>query len=360
MDFKELRVLLCIKNNWSMKQAQVGYKVQNLLNDLVQNAKREDEVVSVSASLAESQTEFVMRRRRSLLGEDKVTVYLLGMEGTVAPLPLISQVLQWQSDNVKPFVYSHFPGDAALCKIMEKAAEGLPSLRRALNEPRVDKDQVCTLFTNHIGELDTAKGSYPSYYTEFMGLMLEDGFARELLHSNLFQDAAIEIREWGSPRQKKTFVAIWSLCPTATAKMLLRHCSYDDLLPYVVECFDPRSVGSMLEPSTYLTIRRRLEKMLLYSTGDINIIFATDSSNGAVAANASGAVDATFLSVRPFNNPLTLDTLSGIDVATFSSFHQLRGGGVSYPLLCAEAKESESRRMTPNKEIETRFGKGIV
>ncbi|RNE99730.1 hypothetical protein TraAM80_08018 [Trypanosoma rangeli] len=344
-----------------MKQAQVGYKVQNLLNDLVQNPKREDEIASVSTSLAESQTEFVMRRRRSLLGEDKVTVYLLGMEGTVAPLPLISQVLQWQSDNLRPFVYSHFPGDAAVRKIIEKAAEGLPALRKALDEPQVDKDQVCTLFTNHIiGELETTKGSYPSYYTEFMELMMEDGFERELLHSNLFQDAAIEIREWGSPRQKKTFVAIWSLCPTVTAKMLLYHCSYDDLLPYVVECFDPRSVGSMLEPSTYLTIRRRLEKMLSYSTGDINIIFATDSSNGAVAANASGAVDATFISVRPFNNPLTLDTLSGIDVATFSSFHQLRGGGVSYPLLCAEARESESRQMTPNKEKATMFQRGIV
>ncbi|RNF25986.1 uncharacterized protein Tco025E_01773 [Trypanosoma conorhini] len=336
-----------------MKQAVVGYKVQNLLNFLVENPQLKDEVIGISEPLAATQTEFVMRRRRSLQDEDAITVYLLGMEGTVAPLPLVSQVLQWQAENIKAFVHSHFPGDADLCGIIGRASQCLPPLRKALNATQVDKDEVLSLFIDHIDALESAKVPYPSYYSELLEMVLEDGFTSEVLHSKLFQDAAISIKEWGSPRQQQTFVAICSICPTATARMLLRYCSYDDLSPYVFDYFDQRSVGSMIEPHTYLTIRRRLEKSLSRISSEINVVFITDSSNGAVAANASGAADATFFSVRPFNKPVTLDTLFVLDAATISSFHQLRGGGVSYPLLCAEARECNSRRAASNEKRKT-------
>ncbi|EKF32678.1 hypothetical protein MOQ_003467 [Trypanosoma cruzi marinkellei] len=322
-----------------MKQSGVSYNVQQLLNSLVNDKKSADSVSNALDSLAVSQTKFVVRRLREGISGGALTIYLVGIEGAVVPLPLVPQNYQSRAGKIRDFVKWCFPDSLRLCGVMRKAAEHLPALREALDAPKIDRDRVCTLFTDHICEIEATKGVRPLYYTELMDVIMESSFERGIFRSYIFQDAAMAIKEWGARGQTRTRVAIWSLCPIGVTKALLRHSDYGDLTHYVVEYFDPSVVGSALELSTYMSIRRQLEKHFAPFVSDINIVFITSSSNGAVAANASNAMDATFLSMRPFNEPLTLDTLHGIDIATVSSFYQLRGGSVSYPLLCAEARE---------------------
>ncbi|RNF13103.1 hypothetical protein TcG_08878 [Trypanosoma cruzi] len=322
-----------------MRQSGISYKVQHLLDSLVHDKKSADSIPSASDSLAASQTEYVVKRLKEGISKEKLTLYLLGIEGAVVPLPLVPQNYQCQSGKIRSFVEWCFPESSRMYGVIKRTAENLPALREALNAPKIDKDRVCTLFTDHICEIEATKGVRPFYYTELMDLIMEKGFELGIWHSYIFQDAAMAIKEWGAQGQTRTRVAIWSICPVAVTKALLRHSDYGDLTHYVLEYFDPSVAGSAFELSTYMSIRRQLERRFAPFASDINILFVTSSSNGAVAANASNAIDATFLSMRPFNNPLTLDTLHGIDIATVSSFYQLRGGSVSYPLLCAEARE---------------------
>ncbi|KAH9578147.1 hypothetical protein LSM04_006171 [Trypanosoma melophagium] len=328
-----------------MKQAENALKIQSHLQFLLDSHNCDEEEDDPSAqSLSVLQTTTANRLMLKLAKRNRPTVFLLDTDGTTMPFSCVDRLFMEMEKDMTEFIHKNFPKNEKLYAIVEKATLICPELHEAFYAPNMDASRVCVIFTKHIHERMISGDGKPRYYAELEDLVMAEPTISHKVQGHIFHDAAVAIKEWGKNGQNQTFVALYGSRAAAAERVLFRNSIYGDLTPFIFAFFEPKNVGSKLDASSYNKIRSILQKTLPDTSRGFNIIYITDNSNEAVSAGISGSVNLTFLALRPLNKPLAQSTLYALDVATISSFDQLRGGSVSYSSLCAEANSSQRRR----------------
>lgn len=225
-------------------------------------------------------------------------VYLLDVEGTVAPLSLVT-------DQLFPYARAHFEmflkrnvGDAAVrADLMllaeESHAETAPGVRRIaeisrpedVETPRFRLDAMVYI----VWLMDRDRKS--TALKSLQGKIWKIGFERGELKGTLFADVPDAFVRW----TKTAKVAIYSSGSVEAQQLLFRHSSYGDLTPLIAGYFDTRT-GAKAESTSYTSIATEL------GVAPGQILFFSDAVRELDAARTGGC--ATRLVVREGNAPV--------------------------------------------------------
>ncbi|GET93690.1 hypothetical protein, conserved [Leishmania tarentolae] len=272
-----------------------------------------------------------------------LTVFLFDIEGTTTPLPFVQNVMIPLAEaRVEAYMAAHFPEDKEFVKILTQVVEPQSSpLTKAstarskgftdalaVSEARGWKDEeankatrteFCTFFHEEVG-----KGSEHAAVKAVQAAIWADVFAEGKVQSQVFPDVDTFFRFAGGPSMtEKTRIALYSSGNIAAQKLYMGHTPYGDLNPFITAYFDPMLVGTKLMPKSYMKIRTLLAEELDIPSDCMQIVFVTDNTSEASAADTSGAVECSVLCVRPLNKWITFDTMLSINVPYIMSFTQL-------------------------------------
>ncbi|CAJ1013097.1 hypothetical protein Q4I28_008410 [Leishmania naiffi] len=274
---------------------------------------------------------------------EPITVFLFDIEGTTTPLPFVRQTMIPLADaRVEAYMTTHFPSNPAFVDLLTAAAnpQSSPVAKRqttawkafsdalsaseardwedaAANE--VTRNEFCALFHDEV-----KKGSSHPTIKAVQAAIWAEVFAEGKLQSQVFPDVNAFFRYAGGPAMaEKTRIALYSTGSIAAQKLLMGHTPYGDLNPFITAYFDPILVGTKLMPKSYMKIRTLLAEQLDLSPEDMRIVFVTDNTSEASAAETSGAIQSSILCVRPLNDWITFDTMASINVPYIMSFTQL-------------------------------------
>ena len=225
-------------------------------------------------------------------------LYLLDVEGTVAPLTLTSDVLF-------PYARAYFPdflaqnyaeqsvrADLALLA-EENRAETAPdvppiatSCRRTANgEPGfVDGSLKYLLWLMDRDRKSTALKS-------LQGKIWKAGFESGELKGTLFDDVPPAFARWS----KQSRIAIYSSGSVEAQKLFFRYSNHGDLTPMISAYFDTRT-GLKIAAASYAAIAREMR----IAPGEV--LFFSDAVKELDAAGAAGC--GTRLVLRPGNEPV--------------------------------------------------------
>ena len=189
-------------------------------------------------------------------------VYLLDIEGTIAPLSLVSeQLFPYARRHLEKFLTEHADEagvrtDLALLEA-ENRAESDGSAPRIEAAGTVEEAQRYLLWLMDRDRKSTALKS-------LQGKIWKAGFESGELKGTLFADVPAALRRW-SLRGR---VAIYSSGSVEAQRLLFRWSSYGDLSGVISGYFDTRT-GSKRESASYREIARKLEvdpgEMLFFS-----------------------------------------------------------------------------------------------
>ena len=243
-------------------------------------------------------------------------VYLLDVEGTVAPLSLVT-------DQLFPYARAHFEmflkknaGNEAVRADLTLLAEenhaetapGVPRLAKVerpeeVETPRFRLDAMVYL----VWLMDRDRKS--TALKSLQGKIWKIGFERGELKGTLFADVPEAFARWA----KRSKVAIYSSGSVEAQQLLFRHSSYGDVTGLIAGYFDTRT-GAKSESASYAAIAEKLGV-----TPD-DVLFFSDAVRELDAARDSGC--ATRLVIREGNAPVddpnghqSLTTLASIECA---------------------------------------------
>ncbi|HEV2215657.1 MAG TPA: acireductone synthase [Terracidiphilus sp.] len=214
------------------------------------------------------------------------SLYLLDIEGTVAPLTLTADLLF-------PFARAHFPQF-----LHANAAEPLVRADLALlaEENRAEKDPDSPAFS-HPEDLRQAL-DYLSWLMDrdrkstalksLQGKIWKQGFESGDLQGIFFPDVPPALKRWSAAAK----VAIYSSGSVEAQQLLFRHSNFGDLTPHLSGYFDTRT-GPKAEPASYQTIANDMH------VEPSQLQFFSDAMRELDAARSAGC--ATRLVVRPGN-----------------------------------------------------------
>jgi enolase-phosphatase E1 len=225
-------------------------------------------------------------------------IYLLDVEGTVAPLSLVT-------DQLFPYARTHFElflkrsaGDESVradlmllaAENRAEAAEGIPRLPQVTRPEEVETlrfrlDAMVYL----VWLMDRDRKS--TALKALQGKIWKTGFERGALKGTLFADVPEAFTRWAATGK----VAIYSSGSVEAQQLLFRHSSYGDLTPLISGYFDTRT-GAKSERASYATIAAQLD------TPPAEVLFFSDAVRELDAAHAAGC--ATRLVVREGNAPV--------------------------------------------------------
>lgn len=254
------------------------------------------------------------------MSEARPKLYLLDVEGTVAPLTLTSEVLF-------PYARAHF--EAFLRQnIAEFEAKGdaleprdigegtvlwdLAMLRRENREerdpeaPQILPDSVAELGSRSDGGLLSMSPAFgiprilkyiywlmdrdrkSTALKSLQGKIWKEGFESGELEGTLFDDVPDAFRRWSAEAR----VAIYSSGSVEAQKLFFRHSTAGDLTPLITAYFDTRT-GPKAEPASYATIAAAMD------VAPHDVLFSSDSVRELDAARGAGC--GTRLVMRPGN-----------------------------------------------------------
>jgi enolase-phosphatase E1 len=224
-----------------------------------------------------------------------VRLYLLDIEGTVAPLTLTSEVLF-------PYARKHF--EEFLC---EHRAETDVQADLALlaEENCAESDSTCPRISGAPGpEFGTWESSALNFLLWLMdrdrkstalkslqGKIWKTGFESGELKGTLFDDVPAALERWS----KEAKVAIYSSGSVEAQRLLFSHTTAGDLTPLISGYFDTRT-GPKAESASYATIAEAM------GVEPNEILFFSDMVRELDAARTAGCQ--TRLAVRPGNGPV--------------------------------------------------------
>jgi 2,3-diketo-5-methylthio-1-phosphopentane phosphatase len=241
-------------------------------------------------------------------------VYLLDIEGTVAPLTLTTDVLfPYARAHVETFLKAnlldsersnHDPAamqegtlrwDLMMLKV-ENLDEHDPHAPR-LTSPGLDPlttsmspaKAIPRILAYIYWLMDHDRKS--TALKSLQGKVWKSGFESGELKGTLFQDVPDAFTRWSSTAA----VAIYSSGSVEAQKLLFRHSTYGDLTPRISAYFDTRS-GPKVEPGSYATIAGAM------NVAPEDLLFFSDAVRELDAARAAGCV--TRLVIRPGNPPV--------------------------------------------------------
>lgn len=292
-----------------------------------------------------TRSDLVVRRKPSS-SSTPVIVYLLDMEGTMTPLPFIQEILvPLACRHVEEFMLKNFPKDKDIVGVVKAASYSSPDLKTAFKhgqEVHFSNEEL----NKEIRQLfcDTAKkemlgGSKLPFVKALQAAIWAGTFASGESHLEVFSDVYDFLHFAGTAESPNTHVAIYSSATVRSQKTALSKTRYGDLNAFITAYFDPSIVGSKLMPNSYNKIQCFLCEQLNLNPNDLQILFVTDNTTEASAADASGAVDCSIFCVRPLNTWVTYDTLLAVSVPHISTLTQLirEDETVDYDHLAEEA-----------------------
>ena len=219
-------------------------------------------------------------------------VYLLDVEGTVAPIALVYEVMfPYARRHLGAFLTAHggepeVAADLALLRMENQADREVP-----------DSDAP---YIDGIADLAGAAGYLlwlmdqdrkSTALKAIQGRVWQAGFESGELKGELFPDVAAAIERWSGQGR----VAIYSSGSVAAQKLFFRYSSAGDLSGRITAYFDTR-VGAKREAASYLRIAEEL------GVAPGRILFFSDVVAELDAARVAGC--GTRLVVRPGNAPV--------------------------------------------------------
>lgn len=215
------------------------------------------------------------------------SVYLLDVEGTVAPLTLVSEQLF-------PYAKAHL---GEYLKQNLQRPEVQEDLRLLAAENRAEQREDCPTFGIEIRNELHAR-AYLVWLMEqdrkstalksLQGRIWKAGFESGELKGTLFDDVPRALERWAA----RARVAIYSSGSVEAQKLVFRYSNFGDLTPWIAGYFDTR-MGAKAEAASYAAIAREM------GVETREIVFCSDAVRELDAAQAAGCQ--TRLAVRPGN-----------------------------------------------------------
>lgn len=251
------------------------------------------------------------------MSDARPKLYLLDVEGTVAPLTLTTEVLfPYARAHFEPFLRQSVaefeikgddvePGDIGEGTVLwdlamlrrenradpdpeapqilpDSGAElGIMSMSPAHGIPRILK------YIYWLMDRDRKSTALKS----LQGKIWKAGFESGELKGTLFEDVPAAFRRWSAGAR----VAIYSSGSVEAQKLLFRHSIFGDLTPLIAGYFDTRT-GVKTSPASYTAIATAMDVM----PGEV--LFFSDAVKELDAARDAGCQ--TRLAVRPGNPPV--------------------------------------------------------
>jgi len=217
-------------------------------------------------------------------------VYLLDIEGTVAPVSLVSEQLF-------PYARAHVAGflkeNLSLPEVQDDLKLLAAENRAELSEDsptfgvEIRNELYARAYLLWLMEQDRKSTALKS----LQGKIWKAGFESGALKGTLFADVPATFARWA----KDGRVAIYSSGSVEAQQLLFRHSSYGDLTPLISGYFDTRT-GAKWESASYAAIAKELEVM------PRDVLFFSDVVRELDAAREAGC--ATRLVVRAGNAPV--------------------------------------------------------
>lgn len=284
-------------------------------------------------------------------GPGIVTVFLLDMDGTLSSMPFARSVVFPQMlSHIESYMMTHYPGDgrldacvkAACGKSAELAAAVAAARESSFSDPALTS-AARSLLCAHMTHATETQSVMP-YVKQFQGDVWSEYVEQQGDNANtkVFNDFVDFAKARGSRlAQSVSQLFIYSSGSVESQKTVLTHTQAGDLTPFVTGFIDLSKVGSKIIPSSYNKIRAHIAGVMGLSRDGFRIIFCTDSTTEASAADSSDAVDCSILFVRPGNAWINIDTFLAVSAPHIVSFAQLMGAPqpVDYDALVAEVTE---------------------
>jgi enolase-phosphatase E1 len=229
------------------------------------------------------------------MSEAHPKVYLLDVEGTVAPLSLTSEVLFPYARRRFALFLERQRNDESVREdlvLLEaenraEAGEGVPRLRAIVSPadtaaPRFRLDAM--MYLMWLMDRDRKSTALKS----LQGKIWKAGFESGELKGTLFDDVPEAFRCWSAEAR----VAIYSSGSVEAQKLFFRYSSHGDLSAMVSGYFDTRT-GPKMESASYAAIAKAMD------VAPEELLFFSDSVRELDAAREAGC--GTRLVVRPGN-----------------------------------------------------------
>lgn len=229
---------------------------------------------------------------------NKPRVYLLDVEGTVAPLSLVTEQLF-------PYARRHFDlflemsrGNAAVRADLALLAEenraetalGIPRLPRVEHPEEVETHRFrldAFVYLNWLMDRDRKSTALKS----LQGKIWKTGFERGELKGTLFADVPEAFARWA----KTAKVAIYSSGSVEAQQLLFHYSTYGDLTPLISGYLDTRT-GAKSESTSYAVIAAH------FGAAPGEVLFFSDAVRELDAARDAGC--GTRLVIREGNVPV--------------------------------------------------------
>ncbi|HEU5349956.1 MAG TPA: acireductone synthase [Terracidiphilus sp.] len=219
-------------------------------------------------------------------------LYLLDIEGTIAPLTLTAELLfPYARRHFSSFLRQHAgdgPVRADLALLAEENLSDADAGRPAFS--RADKEDSALAYLLWLMDRDRKSTALKS----LQGKLWKQGFESGALQGTLFPDVPPALERWAASAK----VAIYSSGSVQAQQLLFRYSNFGDLTPFLSGFFDTRT-GPKAEPASYADLAQAM------GVATPEALFFSDSVRELDAARLAGC--ATGLLVRPGNPPVEDD-----------------------------------------------------
>jgi len=227
-------------------------------------------------------------------------LYLLDVEGTVAPLTLTSEVLfPYARKHFESFLNASIHDPAVLKDLMELKRDNLAETDPRAPTLRLTGEIDIFFLSSEIGIplvlkyllwlMDRDRKS--TALKSLQGKIWKAGFESGELNGTVFPDVPPAFERWAANGK----VAIYSSGSVEAQKLFFRYSSHGDLSPLISGYFDTRT-GPKMEPASYAAIAAAM------SVDPVEAMFFSDVVRELDAARDAGFE--TRLVVRPGNPPV--------------------------------------------------------
>ncbi len=226
------------------------------------------------------------------LSDSSVRGILLDIEGTVAPIDFVYQVLF-------PFAREHLNAYLRANAASEELSRDLSLLREEHQKDLAEKlgppawaekpfdAQIESIQRYVFWLMDRDRKS--TGLKSLQGKIWEQGYLRGQLKAEIYSDVAPVLARW---KEKNTDVRIFSSGSVLAQKLLFAHTKYGDLTQFLGGFFDT-TVGPKLSAQSYHRIAEQFHRSAS------QILFVSDVTAELDAAKSAGMQ--TLLSIRPGN-----------------------------------------------------------
>jgi enolase-phosphatase E1 len=212
---------------------------------------------------------------------------LLDIEGTTSPISFVYQTLfPYARKRLRSFLHEHSSDPAVTSVFEELKSVNLNDVPEGA--PAISGRDLLQEITNYLLWLmDQDRKTAPLKVLQ--GLIWEQGFRRDELQSEVFDDVPACLHQW---HEAGLQIAIYSSGSVLAQKMVFRYTPYGDLTNLISGYFDT-GVGSKKQPQSYQRIVADLQ------VAAEQVMFVSDIAEELEAARTAGL--GTALSIRPGN-----------------------------------------------------------